>query len=58
MRKLKLFFSCPECGKEFTIHGYWNWVLHAPFHWFGKRSTKCPECGKRSWVRWKMITKF
>ena len=53
-----LTFVCPKCQKTFMIHGYWNWVFHAPFHWFGKRLTKCPECGKRSWVRWKMITKI
>lgn len=45
-RKLK----CPECNHEWE-YGYWEWVWKAPFHTFTKRLTKCPKCGKRSYIK-------
>lgn len=54
---LTLHFICPECNKDFTLNGYWKWILTAPFHWFIKRKTKCPHCQKRSYVSWHAITK-
>ena len=47
-----LMFKCPHCSHLFEIKGYWKWILTNPFHWFGKRYTKCPHCGKRSWIKW------
>ena len=53
-----LTFIGPKCQKIFGIRGYWNWVLRHPFHWFGKRHMRCPECGEKSWIDWKIISKF
>ena len=52
-----LYFECPKCHENFIINGYWNWILRSPFHWFGYRSTKCPQCGQRSYMRWNTITR-
>ena len=43
--------KCKHCGKITTYKSWFDWVLHSPMHWFGKRFTKCYLCGKRSWVR-------
>ena len=57
------YFTCPKCGKEFSITNFWSWVFHAPFHvfcfgwWQDYRYTKCPHCNKRSWLTWHTITK-
>lgn len=53
----KMFFTCPQCGKEFTINGYWRWVWSNPFHTFTKRWTHCPGCGKTSLMTWYKIEK-
>lgn len=53
MAKRKL--QCPECGHTWE-YGFWQWTLRAPFHeyvFFLKkdfRKTKCPKCGKKSWI--------
>ncbi len=53
MSKRKL--QCPECGYEW-VYGYWQWTFKAQFHvfnflkWKDKRRTKCPKCGKKSWI--------
>ena len=53
MKIVKL--TCPECGHKWTW-GFWEWVLKTPFHMFNfhamrdARKTKCPKCGKTSWI--------
>lgn len=49
MKEVKLI--CPICGNKLIYKNYFYWVLSAPFHWFGKRLTKCPWCGKRSYMK-------
>ena len=59
MKKINLI--CPKCGHEFSFKNYWHWVWHSPFHWlmletiadrpYEIRKTKCPHCGKKSWMR-------
>ena len=44
-------FICPKCKKTFSYSSYLKWILAAPFHYFGKRKTKCPHCLEYSWVR-------
>lgn len=41
---------CPACGNVMTFKNYLDWVLHTPFHWFGKRKTRCPKCGEYSYM--------
>ena len=38
---------CPNCGLRMTYKNWFSWVLHTPFHWFGKRRSKCTGCGSR-----------
>ena len=52
---LNLRFTCPKCGEHFTVKGYIKWIFFSPFHWFLARKTKCPNCGKRSYVRWEVL---
>lgn len=47
-KQIKLI--CLNCSKVNFYKNWFEWVLHTPFHWFGKRKTKCPWCGKSSWV--------
>ena len=54
---VKLYFTCPKCGMYFAIHGWWKWILTSPFHFFSRRLTKCPDCGKYSWNKWGAITR-
>ena len=56
---LNLHFICPECLEPFHIDGWWKWIWKAPFHWFSRRYTKCPnpKCSKRSWMAWYAITR-
>jgi DNA-directed RNA polymerase subunit RPC12/RpoP len=51
--------QCPKCGEKFE-RNYFTWVWLAPFHCVqiekpfrirDKRYTKCPNCGKRSWMK-------
>ena len=49
MKPINLF--CPICKWHFGYKNYWHWVWKAPFHWFGKRLTKCPFCGYKSWMK-------
>jgi hypothetical protein len=51
--------QCPKCKHEWKTK-YFKWVFKAPFHWFyfdvkafrprDLRKTKCPKCGKKSWI--------
>ena len=50
-----LYFTCPKCNKDFMKYGYWRWILTTPFHWFGKRYTRCPHCEKKSYMAWHTI---
>ena len=53
MAKVKL--KCPNCEHEWD-YSYFQWILKAPFHlfsfskWKDFRKTKCPKCGKKSWI--------
>lgn len=58
MKEVKVI--CPKCGNQITYKNWFGWVLHTPFHWFGKRRTKCANCGAASYVgkerRWNDLT--
>jgi predicted RNA-binding Zn-ribbon protein involved in translation (DUF1610 family) len=60
---MKLYFKCPECGEIYTIDSYWKWLFTTYVHCFDfvrrkdYRRTKCPHCGKKSFVAWKIITR-
>ena len=45
-----VFLKCPKCKSRFEFKNYFSLILHSPFHWFGKRYTKCPNCQNRSWM--------
>ena len=51
----KRWLTCPKCAASWQW-GYLKWIIKAPFHWFNfitwrdKRYTRCPCCGKRSWM--------
>ena len=42
--------NCPKCGNRMTYKNWFSWVWHTPFHWFGKRRTKCTNCGEVSYI--------
>ena len=42
---------CPNCGSTIIYKNWFDWVLHTPFHWFGKRYTKCWWCDHRYWMK-------
>ena len=52
---MKRNLTCPGCGHKWS-YGYFEWVWKAPVHVFNlfimkdKRKTKCPKCGKKSWI--------
>jgi hypothetical protein len=46
----RIALMCPKCNNIFTYKNWFVWVLHSPFHWFGKRHTKCPHCKQKSWM--------
>ena len=48
MKKVKVV--CPKCGNIMTYKNWLSWILHTPFHWFGKRRVRCNNCGERSYV--------
>ena len=58
MRKWIMHLRCPKCDTQFTVNGYWRWVFTSPFHGITTRKTKCPKCGKRSYMEWEKITKW
>ena len=35
---------CPRCRTTIFYRNWFSWILHTPFHWFGKRRVKCPNC--------------
>ena len=51
MNKKTVKVICPKCGTRMIYKNYWSWVWHTPFHWFGKRRTKCSNCGEYSYMR-------
>ena len=42
---------CPKCGNIMTYKNWFSWILHTPFHWFGKRRVKCNVCGQVSYIK-------
>lgn len=48
MKEVKV--TCPNCGNQMTFKNYISWILHTPFHWFGKRRVKCTNCGTYSYI--------
>ena len=57
----EIILICPNCYGRFSFDNWFQWLLHSPFHWFGKRRTKCPYCGKKNYMKarkpvvWKTI---
>ena len=49
MKEVKVI--CPRCGVRMIYKNYWDWIWNTPFHWFGKRRTKCSHCNEVSWIR-------
>ena len=49
MKEVKVI--CPKCDNIMTYKNWFSWILHTPFHWFGKRRAKCTKCGKVSYMR-------
>ena len=49
MKKVKL--TCPKCGSKIIYRNWFSWVIHTPFHWFGKRKTKCSNCNNYSYMK-------
>lgn len=43
-------FHCIHCGNVFK-KSYFKWLFTTVFHTFTKRLTKCPKCGKKSWMK-------
>lgn len=41
---------CLKCGNYITYKNWFSWVWRTPFHWFGKRRTKCTNCGEYSYM--------
>ena len=41
---------CPNCGRTIQFKNWFHWVWRCPFHWFGKRRTKCPNCGEAHYM--------
>ena len=49
MKEVKVI--CPKCGAEMKFRNWFQWILHTPCHWFGKRLAKCDICGRRSYMK-------
>ena len=43
-------FKCAYCEKEFK-KSWLKWLFTTPFHWFGKRYTRCPHCHGQSYMK-------
>lgn len=48
MKEVRLI--CPKCGNVIIYKSYLSWILYTPFHFFGKRKTKCPKCDVYSYM--------
>ena len=48
MKEVKVI--CPKCGNCMTYKNWLSWILHTPFHWFGKRRVKCAVCEMRAYM--------
>lgn len=46
----EVILICPNCGHWIIYKNWFSWVLHTPFHWFGKRRTRCMNCGNYSYI--------
>ena len=46
----KIVLKCPNCGHVIFYKNWLVWAIYTPFHWFGKRYTKCQLCEKKSWM--------
>jgi hypothetical protein len=53
--KDKYVIVCPDCYGITLYTNKLEWILHNPFHWFGKRRNKCLHCGKKFYSK---ITKI
>ena len=42
---------CPKCFTIVQYKNWFDWILHSPIHWFGKRYTECHCCGKWSYMK-------
>ena len=51
MKTRIVILKCPKCECGFHYNNYWQWILHSPMHWFGRRYTQCPWCSKKSWMK-------
>ena len=47
----QIVLKCPKCGNVTIYDNWFSWVLHTPFHWFGKRYTKCIWCEQYSYMK-------
>lgn len=48
MKEVKVI--CPKCGNCMIYKNWFDWILHTPFHWFGRRRIKCSLCGEYSYT--------
>ena len=54
--KKSIGLECPKCGYQWTT-SYLKWIFKAQMHWIkwsekrDYRYTRCPSCGKRSWIK-------
>lgn len=52
MKRMKrIMVHCPNCHKVTIYRNWFIWILRTPFHWFGKRRSKCPHCGHKAYVK-------
>ena len=47
----QVVIQCPNCGQIIQFKNWFYWVWHCPFHWFGKRLVKCPQCGQKRYMK-------
>jgi uncharacterized OB-fold protein len=54
----RIVLKCPKCGQVQSYKNWFIWVLNTPFHWFGKRYTKCRGCGEYSFMKKERVAKW
>lgn len=48
--KKRRAFVCPNCNSGLVFMSFWKWLFRP--HLFDIwRYIKCPNCGKRSWIK-------